>query len=403
MFLKLSLAFFFYRLLKEKWQQRVVYVIAALCIVFGFAYFCFAVFQCGVPGKDGTFWIKKATQQCVGKSSILGFGFSHATLSAGTDIILSALPVPRVRKAKISAREKLIVYGILVLAAMYVEGPGYSRNHLTFLRGSVASCFRVQYIRVLANSDPNFWVEIQPLAIWSTVEPGLGITAASLATLRPLLRRAIQTMKSFASSRTRSTNSDPSTSGQGQRSKTINTGATTLTTDPEGRQNFLLSATNPMSQVQSLAEEKDTSFLTSAVNPTSPLSSMISDNDSPEESSEECMRNDRLNRQSIQPPSGAPQLPVPRNVRTDPYSSMSSDQFRATWWDLSSTASWARRTRRQSTEQATQGSTERIIPEPPIGEPVQQASEPTTEAGFRRWVIKRQPQQQDGWWRYGGR
>src|ERR1700759_2159374 len=93
MMLKLSLAFFFYRLVVDKWQQRVIYTITGLCIVFGFAYFCLAVFQCGVPGKGGPFWYKKITNQCVTEAPILAFAYSHAAISAGTDFILSAMPI----------------------------------------------------------------------------------------------------------------------------------------------------------------------------------------------------------------------------------------------------------------------------------------------------------------------
>jgi len=39
----------------------------------------------------------------------------------------------------------------------------------------------------LSHSEDFLW-DAQPFAIWSSVEPGLGITAVSLATLRPLFR-----------------------------------------------------------------------------------------------------------------------------------------------------------------------------------------------------------------------
>ena len=117
MVLKLSLAFFFFRLVIDKWQQRVVYAIAVLCIVFGFAYFCLAVFQCGIPGKGGPFWYKKITNQCVSQAPIVGFGYTHAAISAGTDFILSAMPILMVRNSKLSLREKAIVCVILILAA----------------------------------------------------------------------------------------------------------------------------------------------------------------------------------------------------------------------------------------------------------------------------------------------
>lgn len=116
MMLKLSLAFFFFRLLVARWQKRVVCAITVLCIVFGFAYFCFAVFQCGVPAKGGPFWYKKITNQCVRQGPIDGFAYAHAAISAGTDFILSAMPILIVRKSKLSPREKATVCGILIIA-----------------------------------------------------------------------------------------------------------------------------------------------------------------------------------------------------------------------------------------------------------------------------------------------
>jgi hypothetical protein len=57
--------------------------------------------------------------------------------------------------------------------------------------------------------------DIELFTIWSTIEPGMGITAASLATLRPLLRKILRTAKSqnarwFASDyKTNKTDPDP--------------------------------------------------------------------------------------------------------------------------------------------------------------------------------------------------
>jgi hypothetical protein len=48
------------------------------------------------------------------------------------------------------------------------------------------------------------------LVIWSTVEPGLGITAASLATLRPLLRRLESQLSSLTSQSRSGSHSNPS-------------------------------------------------------------------------------------------------------------------------------------------------------------------------------------------------
>jgi hypothetical protein len=75
------------------------------------------------------------------------------------------------------------------------------RATLTFLtinRGSTATIVRIPYIKQLAQND--FLYSTTDVAIWSTVEPGIGITAAAMATLRPLFRNFLSRSKLFGSS-----------------------------------------------------------------------------------------------------------------------------------------------------------------------------------------------------------
>jgi hypothetical protein len=65
--------------------------------------------------------------------------------------------------------------------------------------GSIASIIRLPYVKGLAASGPDFWVKTQPLSIVSAIELGLGIIAASLATFRPLLRKAVEIFHSYRS------------------------------------------------------------------------------------------------------------------------------------------------------------------------------------------------------------
>jgi hypothetical protein len=93
-----------------------------------------------------------------------------------------------------------------------------TRHLFTSPSGSIATLLRIRYIQQLdATSDflctsashqlPSFLtkpVEIANLAIWSTVELGIGIIAGSLATYRPLFRFLYSETASFRS-RTRRT------------------------------------------------------------------------------------------------------------------------------------------------------------------------------------------------------
>ncbi|KAL3952816.1 hypothetical protein ACCO45_012759 [Purpureocillium lilacinum] len=68
-------------------------------------------------------------------------------------------------------KTKLLVVAILSFAAV----------------GSSATIFRSTFVPTLLDGE-DFLYATSDVAIWSTVEPGIGISAASLATLRPFLQ-----------------------------------------------------------------------------------------------------------------------------------------------------------------------------------------------------------------------
>ncbi|KAK3059944.1 hypothetical protein LTS18_009685 [Coniosporium uncinatum] len=53
--------------------------------------------------------------------------------------------------------------------------------------GSTATVIRIPFVGQLSNWDDFLW-NTTDVAIWSTVEPGIGITCCCIATLRPLLK-----------------------------------------------------------------------------------------------------------------------------------------------------------------------------------------------------------------------
>jgi hypothetical protein len=61
-------------------------------------------------------------------------------------------------------------------------------------RGSICSCVRFVYLEGLLNYKEFFWSATNT-AIWSTIEPGTGIIAISIATTRPLFRRVFRGRK----------------------------------------------------------------------------------------------------------------------------------------------------------------------------------------------------------------
>jgi hypothetical protein len=117
--LKLSLGIFFLRILVDKWQRMIVYLVVTLSSAFGIGYFFYAVFQCGIPNSGGfTFWEKKIEGRCYSSAQTVGPGDTHAVISTITDITLACLPITMLRKSRLPRREKLVVGGILAFAAV---------------------------------------------------------------------------------------------------------------------------------------------------------------------------------------------------------------------------------------------------------------------------------------------
>jgi hypothetical protein len=75
---------------------------------------------------------------------------------------------------------------------------------LTGSSGSTASIVRFPYLYQLAETEDFLWSNTD-VAIWSIVEVGMGVTASSLATLRPLFISFLSKSRSKASTYPRNT------------------------------------------------------------------------------------------------------------------------------------------------------------------------------------------------------
>ncbi|GAB7356532.1 hypothetical protein MBLNU459_g7276t1 [Dothideomycetes sp. NU459] len=166
-FLKLSLAVFFLRVCLERWQRWIIIISATIYTLYTVGYLFVAIFQCGNPGN---FLLARLDQKCLSWSTIAPLNYIHGSLNAVTDWGFAVLPIFVLQRSNMPPRAKWSVCGILALGAL----------------GSVASVVRLAYIQVLHEGSTTFFHDSVSIAICSIIEPGLGITAASLATLRPL-------------------------------------------------------------------------------------------------------------------------------------------------------------------------------------------------------------------------
>ncbi|TVY43208.1 hypothetical protein LOCC1_G003504 [Lachnellula occidentalis] len=170
---KLSIGVYFLRLCSKKYQTRVVYLTLAVVMVFTTTYFFFLLFQCT---PINFLWTQFVNSQgsCLHSPILANVTYAHAAMSAITDWSFGILPIAFVWKMQMNPRTKFSV--ILILS-------------LGFFASS-ATIVRIVYIRSLTQTRDYSWEAIN-LVKWSMVEPGIAITAANIATLRPLFNGSI--------------------------------------------------------------------------------------------------------------------------------------------------------------------------------------------------------------------
>ncbi|CAD0106103.1 unnamed protein product [Aureobasidium uvarum] len=168
--LKLALAIFFLRIIPDNfsWQRKVIYISTAIYTTYGLAFTFIVIFQCGNPNN---FFIQEARKQCMSDTILQPLYYAAGGMNALTDWLFSLLPVTVIWSAAIPRSTKISAGCLLGLGSL----------------ASIASLVRLAYIPGI-EASPTFLEHAVNIASWSIVEPGLGIVAASLATLRPLFR-----------------------------------------------------------------------------------------------------------------------------------------------------------------------------------------------------------------------
>jgi hypothetical protein len=166
--LKISLGIFFRRIVVRRSQIWTIYCTIGFVCLMGTANLFFVIFRCGNPNG---YFIAVLKGTCVPLKPTRFMLYMNAAVSTASDFIFATLPIVLLRNANMDKRTKASVAFILLLALM----------------GSISSCIRLVYLEGLLKIHDFFWSATNT-AIWSTIEPGTGIIAASLATMRPLFR-----------------------------------------------------------------------------------------------------------------------------------------------------------------------------------------------------------------------
>ncbi|KAL5341378.1 hypothetical protein BJX70DRAFT_405969 [Aspergillus crustosus] len=170
---KVSVCIFLMRITVKRLHIWILYLVMALTVITGLIFMFIMLLQCK-PLEY--FWTRTALDpsiegSCVSIEVVITMTYVYSAFSALCDFTVGILPIFIVRKLHMRRQTKVAVIGILSMACI----------------ASSAVIVRFPYVKTFR--DPDFLYATVEIAIWSNIEAGLGITAGSLATLRPLLRR----------------------------------------------------------------------------------------------------------------------------------------------------------------------------------------------------------------------
>ncbi|KAG5810166.1 hypothetical protein H9Q74_005346 [Fusarium xylarioides] len=172
MAIKASIAIFLLRICITRTHKVIIWTITGITETYSLFFFLLFVLQCR---PTSLFWLRYTSNppggSCLDASVVAKAFYAYSAISCLSDWTYSLLPIALVYNLQMSKRTKISVVGILAAGAI----------------ASSATIIRFPYLYSLTDID-DFLYSTSDVAIWSTVETGLGITASAVATLRPLLR-----------------------------------------------------------------------------------------------------------------------------------------------------------------------------------------------------------------------
>ncbi|KAF5005915.1 hypothetical protein FDECE_7673 [Fusarium decemcellulare] len=166
---KISIGWFLLRVTTSKIHRWVIYIAMASTAFSGTVFFFVTLFQCS---PISFFWNKAQDGKCVNVEVIIALATLYSVTAVISDFIFAILPGIIVWKLQLHKKTKVMLIPLLMM-------------------GCVASSAVIARFPFLPKfREPDFLWNTLDIAIWSTIEQGLAITAGSLATLRPLIKLA---------------------------------------------------------------------------------------------------------------------------------------------------------------------------------------------------------------------
>ncbi|KAI0400568.1 hypothetical protein F4802DRAFT_476994 [Xylaria palmicola] len=172
--IKLSIGLFLFRLAVRKRYKYILGISIVVVGIWSLVLFFWNIFQCSPVAAqwDYTILTTDPGSHCVSVDEIVSAAYALSALTVLSDWLYALIPIPMIWQVKMTAQAKWSVIAVLSLGIF----------------ASVATLIRLAFLADLTDVSDILHAGTDAM-IWTLIEPGIAISAASLATIRPLLRQ----------------------------------------------------------------------------------------------------------------------------------------------------------------------------------------------------------------------
>ncbi|PYH65774.1 cation-transporting ATPase 4 [Aspergillus vadensis CBS 113365] len=164
---KVSIALALLRLSVHTYQRITLWIVMGASVCVSLVFWFFMLFQCHPVSN---FWERTGAGNCMSTDTLIKVAYVYSGICAVCDFALGLLPINLVRQLQTTLKTKIALGATLSLGCV----------------ASTAVILRIPCLHYYEDID--FLYSTFSIDIWSFIEVGLGITAGSLVTLRPLFR-----------------------------------------------------------------------------------------------------------------------------------------------------------------------------------------------------------------------
>ncbi|KND95355.1 hypothetical protein TOPH_00055 [Tolypocladium ophioglossoides CBS 100239] len=176
--IRVSVCLFLLRIVTKKMHRWIIYILLAVVSTASIGLLLVTILQCIPPSF---FWNQMkpgAEGYCIDQRMVTSVAFVHGSASALSAWVVGLLPVIILWNVRMNRRAKLTVTALLGMSIF----------------AGIILIVRMTTLTRREFMSKDFFAATMKTALWSMIEPSVGIIAASLPTLRPLFKKLSPTI-----------------------------------------------------------------------------------------------------------------------------------------------------------------------------------------------------------------